>query len=90
MSNVNATGEMVTVYGLASFDVDPSVHGGDSAVLVRNCDAIVYSLRPEWLPHGGWKSQGALYEVMVTLSVPADSHIARGALQNSQVEGRTP
>lgn len=90
MSNVNATGETVTVYGLASFDTDPSVYGDDVAALIRNCNAVVYYLRPEWLPHGAWKSQGATHEAVVAVTVPLDSYAAESALTNSQVDGHTP
>lgn len=80
--------ETVTVYGLAGFSKDPSPYGNDTSALINNCDAIVYALDPEWLPHGGWRIQGGTpYETVVKVSVPVDSHEAKSALSNSRAEG---
>lgn len=88
MSAAHST-ETVTVYGLLSFSEDPSIHVGDVDALRSHCDGAIYSLRPEWLPHGGWKIQGAAHEVTIEISVPVDSFSARSALNNAQVEGHT-
>lgn len=88
MSNTTSV-ETVTVYGLMAFSEDPAVHGSDVDAMLSHCDGAVYSLRPEWLPHGGWGIQGAAHEVVVERSVPVGSFAARSALNNDQVEGHT-
>ena len=76
--------ETVTVYALLAFDDYPQARDADVPWLVENCSAAVYALRGEWLPHGGWMSQGHKFECSVSLSVPVDSYEAKSALSNSR------
>ncbi len=77
----------ITLAALLGYEVPPPYDKSDEWLLA-NCEAVIYALRMEDLPEGGWVCQG-MHERAVWITVSSDSPEASSAIANDEIKHRT-